>query len=207
MAKAYVVHEFWDTNSFKLSQHFFAWATGDGALFSRFPEHTYHSWPNVVESLTLSLPVLLLSCSASAIDLVALPAPHVLVFAWVVWAVSVLTVDLLVDWVYGDRRHRTALLSSPDVNDGAAAIAKYSPLFILVAHAVANMYVVILEAGRLKGHIWNRRQWGHFGARFDWHCGAEAMLEAPGRFREMERKKAVGFGFAAAVVVAIVMAK
>jgi hypothetical protein len=50
-ASAVVHHPFWQGSPLAHSNHFFDWTTGDSALFKRFPEHCYCSWPNVVETL------------------------------------------------------------------------------------------------------------------------------------------------------------
>jgi glycosyltransferase involved in cell wall biosynthesis len=59
---AVVHHPFWKGSVLSLSNHFFNWANGDSALFSRFPIHTYRSFPNAVETFVVMIP-LWLSCT------------------------------------------------------------------------------------------------------------------------------------------------
>lgn len=53
--EACVVHPFWDGSIFDLSRHFFNWAVGDGALFTRHPRYKYWSYPNMPETVFLLL--------------------------------------------------------------------------------------------------------------------------------------------------------
>jgi hypothetical protein len=43
--------------------------------------------------------------------------------------------------------------------------------FRTTAHVLANYYVVVLEMGRLYGHLKRGRVWKNAMKRFDWHCG------------------------------------
>lgn len=59
---AVVHHEFWKGSILNLASHFFWWASGDSALFTRFPQHCYRSWPNAVEMVFTIVGIPWLSC-------------------------------------------------------------------------------------------------------------------------------------------------
>jgi glycosyltransferase involved in cell wall biosynthesis len=159
---AMVGHDFWSGSIFDLCKHFFNWAIGDSALFSRFPEHTYRSYPNAVEAYILLFPVQM-ACQAKLIWI--LMTPVLFLFADV--AVEMLN-RLEMD-------HRCQLLES-----------KRSLSFLIAAHVLANVYVLVLECGRLLGHL-SRRQFRNVCWRFDWHCAR--LLKARENFVARERHK------------------
>jgi hypothetical protein len=143
---AVVHHQFWPGSLLALSKHFFNWATGDSALFTRFPEHCYRSWPNAVETLVFLVPIQVASGTGFTLILVT-----VLLF---------LLADVAVDMADGPNyRNRCSLL-------------KYERgyWFYAAAHLLANAYVIILETGRLWGHL-KRGEIQNLIRRFDWHCG------------------------------------
>ncbi len=145
--KAIVHHPFWKGGFFTLCEHFFCWAIGDGALFDRFPNHTYYSFPNYVESFFL----LLVS------SVLTMTFHNMLRAAGVMFAADVL-VDMC--WKWGEEfNHRHSLLEY-----------KYSLPYTIAAHIVANFYIIILETGRLYGHFKRGQVWNVM-RRFDWHCG------------------------------------
>ncbi|KAL3925483.1 MAG: hypothetical protein SGILL_000375 [Bacillariaceae sp.] len=173
--EAYVVHPFWPGSIFTLAYHFHSWAIGDGALFKRFPQHCYWSFPNVPETLLLLLPVLLLTNGPLACVRV------VLLF---------LVADFVVD--ASNRKeyvHRCKLLQQKGNGRDLEDVEARSPLFHVLAHILANLYVVFLECGRLRGHIGRGLvdiQHGIF-RRFDWHIGR--LPDAPANFRKREARK------------------
>lgn len=200
---ARVLHEFWSDSPFQMAAHFYKWAVGDGTLFDRFPQHTFRSWPNAAEVLSISAPAFLLGNGLSLLTPTLLRAATVPVVYTIVWVVGVLVVDVVADIALGDFTHRAILLQSPHPSTGpghdCTCKYKYSTVFLTVAHVVANMYVVVLEAGRLKGHIWNRREWWNVMRRFDWHVGT--LPGATERFQHTELVKFSGFVGLLAVVV------
>ena len=164
---AKVEHPFWMTSFYR---HFLGWALGDGALYARFPEHTYKSWPNASELLTLALPAVLL-CGLVAESLQLL----VLVLA------TDVAVDVLVDLARDEFKHRVAVIGQD-----------WSIPWLIVTHCIANSYVWTLEFGRLAGHL-RRGQPEFVATRFDWHC--KKLPAAP---RDFARKE--GWKFACFVL-------
>ena len=99
----------------------------------------------------------------------------------------------LMDW-----EHKMKLCVSPDSLDRGGN--SYSVLFLTVAQVVANSYIIILELGRLKGHL-SRGQLQHICVRFDWHCGE--LPHAPARFRTAEKIKFILFCLGGVFVVTV----
>ncbi|CAJ1950826.1 unnamed protein product [Cylindrotheca closterium] len=163
--RARVVHPFWEGSVWNLGSHFFNWAIGDGGLLSRFPKYTYWSFPNLSETLFAFIPMALLA-----------GCPEKVIF----WIPLFVLVDVIVDCSNRDEyMHRCSLLKH-----------ERHPLFYFLAHILANIYVVVLECGRLWGHLkrWNLTCVCH---RFDWHCGR--LPNAPCNFRKREKLKFTGF--------------
>lgn len=179
--KACVVHPFWPGSIFTLAGHFYSWAIGDGALFKRFPEYCYWSFPNVPEMLLFVLPLSLWMGPWRFFKLI----------------LYFLAVDLAVDrWDPEERRHRRLLL---EANDNGKPSVERSLIFYFFAHVLANLYVVVLECGRLRGHI-GRMDFAHgMLRRFDWHIGR--LTNAPGNFRKRESYKFACFVLILAVFV------
>jgi glycosyltransferase involved in cell wall biosynthesis len=171
---AVVEHPFWRGNFLSLSSHFFNWACGDSGLFSRFPEHCFRSWPNASETMVLgSVLFLLLSplcdqswlCSA---------------WRWALFCLSVCAVDIAIDTcdIQGFQ-HRSKLLEG-----------SYPLSFRILSNFLGNAYVIILECGRLWGHV-KHGAWRSIGLRFDWHCGRIECHRS--NFRDKELLKFSGF--------------
>jgi hypothetical protein len=142
-----------------LFHHFFNWAVGDSALFERFPEHCYMSYPNAVEFFLLFAPVCL---TLVCMDWVSFRSALLLEIPMLI------LVDFLCDvFDMGAFIHRCTLVQSKDgkLNE------KYSTAYCVVAHFLANMYVHVLESGRVYGHISRKEMSTNFARRFDWHCG------------------------------------
>ncbi len=145
---AKVHHPFWNGGFHSLCAHFFCWAIGDGSLFYRFPNFCYHSFPNFVEIWVFLL------------------FPSSLATANAFYNLCILTlitflVDTAIDmcWKWGKEfNHRRALLKHD-----------FSIVYIMMAHILASIYIVVLESGRLFGHI-KRGQAKNITRRFDWHC-------------------------------------
>jgi glycosyltransferase involved in cell wall biosynthesis len=183
--EAAVVHPFWPGSVWTLAGHFFNWAIGDGALFGRFPELCYWSYPNAAESLLVMSPIL---------------------FIWFVfrpWKIAeVIILFLLADFLvdYADRsefQHRCRQVDGPpDRTVTHHPNKRRSPLFYVAAHVLANFYVVILECGRLYGHVGRNELMRNIFWRFDWHCGA--LPRAPHNFR---RREAYKFGLFTVILV------
>lgn len=159
--EARVVHPFWSDSVLTLSGHFFNWAVGDGTLLTRFPKYRYWSFPNVPETFLVLAPLALVA---------GIPGKLV------TWMIIFLSSDFLVDFFNrSEYKHRCDLLGD-----------KRCCMFYFTAHILANIYVVILECGRLYGHLTRFNLSGLFH-RFDWHC---ARLErAPLNFRKREALK------------------
>jgi glycosyltransferase involved in cell wall biosynthesis len=165
---AVVHHPFWPGSPMALAWHFFNWAIGDSALFSRFPNYTYSSWPNAVEILAVFLPFYILVAGATTSEILGTIGRFIL---------ADFTVD--VSNSAEERHHRYALLEH-----------QRSTWFLLGAHLLANLYVLVLETGRLWGHM-KRGDVQNIGRRFDWHCGR--LVQSPTNFRRREQLKFVLF--------------
>jgi hypothetical protein len=80
--------------------------------------------------------------------------------------------------------------SDSDSNSGEGSMARKqnrrSRLFYFWSRVLANLYVVVLEFGRLYGHILRKDFW-MICKRFDWHCGR--LTNAPRNFRKREAYK------------------
>jgi glycosyltransferase involved in cell wall biosynthesis len=166
--KAKVTHDFWDGSILDLSSHFFNWAIGDSALFTRFPSHCYRSWPNVVELAFLILAPWVLCMGIGRLHQYLLMT---LCFAGVDCIVDLLNV--------GQFRHRCSLLQY-----------RRPIWFLILSHILANIYVMVLETGRLKGHL-KRKQLSNIGKRFDWHC--RRLNNSWTDFRRIEAHKFILF--------------
>jgi glycosyltransferase involved in cell wall biosynthesis len=173
---ARVNHLFWHDNVFDLCCHFFNWAIGDSALFYRFDEPlVYYSFPNFVETWLF----LLLPC--------ILATEHILkslAFGSVGMFICDVATDLF--WKRGaEFKHRRSLLEK-----------EVSPPFAILAHALANFYVIALECGRVYGHL-KRGHLKNISRRFDWHIGR--LENAKKNFVKREEMKFITF----MVVIAI----
>ena len=168
--KARVVHPFWPGSVFTLASHFYNWSIGDGALFKRFPQHCYWSFPNLPETILLTLS----ACLFVKIGLLD----------FLRFIIHSFVADFLVDLIFGDYKHRIRVVHGLDKDQAAT---KRSHLFYLAAHVLAHLFVVGLECGRLRGHIGLLDiQYGVF-RRFDWHIGR--LDDAPRNFRKREAQK------------------
>lgn len=168
--EARVVHPFWPGSVFILASHFYNWSIGDGALFKRFPQHCYWSFPNLPETIIISLPVCLLT--------------QIGFWDYFQFIMHCFVADFLVDIIFGDYNHRISVVQGIGKDQVAM---KRSHLFYFIAHILANLYVVGLECGRLRGHIGRLdAQYGVF-RRFDWHIGR--LVDAPTSFRKREAQK------------------
>jgi glycosyltransferase involved in cell wall biosynthesis len=168
---AVVHHEFWPGSPRDLGRHFFLWATGDSALFARFPDHCYRSWPNLVETLLLASPLLIFSFGLSIS----------MFFHFIGLLLCLVAADTIVDMANAEQfRHRRKVLEY-----------ERSILFCIAAHLLANIFVVILETGRLYGHARRLEIVSNFAKRFDWHCGRLAQSRT--NFRRTEWHKFVLF--------------
>lgn len=82
-------------------------------------------------------------------------------------------------------QHRCLLLQKcKEYNDADRSMWRRSTAFYTVAHMLANLYVVVLESGRLWGHCTRLEPWYGFCQRFDWHCGRLPNARANFRRRE-----------------------
>jgi hypothetical protein len=184
LPEACVVHPFWDGSVFDLSSHFFNWAVGDGALFLRHPKYRYWSFPNLPEMLFLLWPFLLW----------AGPWKLATLIPWFFAA------DVFVD--LSEYQHRCLTLrgqqgdNNNNNNNNPSKSTTPLPLdrshfFYMSAHILANLYVNVLECGRLWGHLKRAEPLQGLCHRFDWHCGR--LEKAPGNFRKREACKFVLF--------------
>ena len=169
--EARVVHPFWPGSVFTLASHFHNWAIGDSALFQRFPEHTYWSFPNLPEMTLITLP---LCCLWTQMD-------HWQYFQFFLLSV---TADFIVDLVCDDYQHRISIVQGIGRDQ---VTERRGNLFYLFAHMLANLYILALECGRLRGHI-KRCNIAHGPfRRFDWHIGR--LPNAANNFRKREAYK------------------
>jgi glycosyltransferase involved in cell wall biosynthesis len=168
---AIVHHEFWPGSPRDLGRHFFLWATGDSALFARFPDHCYRSWPNLVETVLLVLPFYIVSFDLSISTF----------YHCIGLLLCLVMVDTIVDMANAKHfRHRRTVLEY-----------ERPILFCIAAHLMANIFVVILETGRLYGHARRLEIVSNFAKRFDWHCGR--LSQSRTNFRRTEWHKFVLF--------------
>lgn len=179
---AKVVHEFWPGGLRVLIPHFFNWAVGDGALYKRHPGHTYLSWPNAAEVLAIIIVPLTLVLTLFLSVSICL----MIVFEC---SLGVFLIDLIVDMSNRhefDHRKRLLLLD----DDGDKNI-HFSKLYYITAHILANFYVIVLEFGRLYGHVRRGECMENIFRRFDWHCGR--LPNAKNNFIQREFVKFSGF--------------
>lgn len=168
---ACVQHDFWSGGITALFHHFFNWAIGDGALFQRFPEHCYYSYPNVVETMILFVPIWIAMALINPGFGTMLP----------VEVMGLVLIDVLCEILDAETfRHRCLLLG-----EFAFPLSYY-----IVAHFMANIYVIILESGRFYGHYRRGEIVLNFARRFDWHC--DRLTNSRRNFVSVEKKK---FGF------------
>lgn len=169
--EARVVHPFWPGSTYDLAAHFYNWAIGDGALFQRFPEHTYWSFPNLPETLILTLPLCCLWMQMNC-------------WQYFLFVFSTIAADFVVDFFCGDYQHRISVVQGIGKD---RLTEKRGNLFYFFAHILANWFILVLESGRLRGHVtrWNFSQ-GPL-RRFDWHIGR--LPNAPDNFRQREGLK------------------
>jgi glycosyltransferase involved in cell wall biosynthesis len=159
---AIVEHPFWSGGFWSLSRHFYSWAIGDSALFRRFPQHTFRSWPNASESMVVV--TFLTIIGIWWLDKVTSGLDSIISF--VLWyflqpCTSIIAVDIIIDMIDSENWQNRCDVLQPHPRD---------TLFLFAANSLANLYVIILEFGRLRGHF----QRGNFSCmtlRFDWHCG------------------------------------
>mmetsp|Transcript_29603 Transcript_29603/g.45207 ORF Transcript_29603/g.45207 Transcript_29603/m.45207 type:complete len:268 (-) Transcript_29603:94-897(-) len=171
--KARVVHPFWPGSVFTLSSHFYNWAIGDGALFQRFPEHTYWSFPNLPETLLITLIPLYLW---TQVDLWQY-------FQFILFSIAA---GFCVDFVCDDYNHRITIVQGIGTDQ---MIERRGQLLYFFAHILGNLYVLGLECGRLRGHIgWYAMAHGML-RRCNWHIGR--LPNAPNNFRMREAQKIV----------------
>ena len=164
--EARVVHPFWPGSVFTLFGHFHSWAIGDGSLFKRFPEHCYWSFPNLPE-----------------IGLLALPFCYWIgIWKYIQFILWSILVDFAVDAVHlQEYKHRCDVVQGMG-NDRAHA--RRSHVFYFVAHFLANLYVLWLEWGRLRGHVIRLDVVYGMYRRFDWHIGR--LPNSRSNFRKRE---------------------
>jgi hypothetical protein len=181
--EARVTHPFWPGSALTLSSHFYSWAIGDGALFKRFPEHRYWSFPNLSETLLIALVPFCLWIGA---------------WEYLQLVVCSLAADCFIDLVCGDWNHRIGVVHG--IGEGRTANHRGFS-FYLLAHILANLYVFALECGRLRGHIGRLDMVYGVFRRFDWHIG-----RLPNSRRNFRTREAQKFGMFVAVVVRFVIA-
>ena len=142
--EACVVHPFWPGRVFELMSHFFNWAVGDGGLLKRHPEHCHWSFPNLPEMLLLLSPLLLWMLIHTG--------------PWNIAMVLLcfLIADFLVDFFNRDDNQQYEYQQwchIVQVNGDPTSSLERHKIFYFAGHILANWYVVVLEYGRLWGHI------------------------------------------------------
>jgi len=167
--EARVVHPFWPGSVFHLASHFHNWAVGDGALFQRFPEHTYWSFPNLPEMILITFPLCFIWMACWQY------------FQFIFFSISA---DFFVDLVCDDYQHRIAMVQGIGKD---RVTEKRGNLFYFFAHILANLFILVLECGRLRGHIVRCNFTRGPFRRFDWHIGR--LTNAPSNFRKREAHK------------------
>lgn len=84
-----------------------------------------------------------------------------------------------------DQHDTTSVVQSKNIPQ-----ANVSFIYILQAHILANLYIILLEFGQLWGHL-KRGRFLYIGKRFDWHIGRLPNYRQT--FLVMEVKKLSGF--------------
>jgi len=150
--KAEVSHDFWPGGLPVLIPHFFNWAVGDGALFNSYREHTYRSFPNIVEFGLFFLLIRVAIIFTNVYSICTVPFE----------VLSLLLVDTTVD-----------MFNCLEFNHRCEQLKPYTfPWYFYVgSHVMANFYVSVLESGRLYGHLRRGDFCKNTMRRFDWHCG------------------------------------
>jgi GT2 family glycosyltransferase len=176
---AVVVHDFWKGGAIALSRHFFNWAVGDSALFNRFPDQVYLSFPNFVETVFFTL---------SGAIIVGMYHQRLPVGRLVVAVPLLFAADFLID-----------ASNQPEFRNRARLLQYHRSLpFRTTAHVLANFYVVVLEAGRFYGHLKRGHVWKNAMKRFDWHCG-----RLPDSRRQFVVKEGYKFAAFAAIICSL----
>ena len=171
-AKAY--HPFWDGGLYFLCKHFFCWAMGDGALFDRFTHLSYHSFPNIVEMwLLLVLPCVLATNVGLYYVLAVTTTATTTATSITITTILMIMADIVIDmyWKWGKEfNHRRSLLVVAGPHEQQHEHEhQFSLPYAIVAHILANIYVIALECGRVYGHMRRGQVW-NITRRFDWHC-------------------------------------
>jgi len=164
---AIVHHPFWDGSLLHLFSHFFHWAVGDSALFNRFPTLVYHSYPNAAETLLIIV------------------LPMAIIFSWSYLILALVTILVVACDVTMDVADWKEFQNRCEVLE-----YRYHPWFYLRAHVLANLMVIVLEVGRLWGHL-SRGQFVNVAKRFDWHC--DRLPAIPRNFCRKELLKFASF--------------
>ena len=177
---ARVTHLFWEGGIIQLSNHFFNWTIGDGALYFRFQDYTimgangscdrlvYYSYPNLVEIFVF----VIIPLSVQNAMVVGFGTAIFSIFrSGLLMGFADLMVDLCWNWGL-EVEHRISLLHR-----------RPNWIYILNAHLLANFYVIVLEFGRLYGHL-KRCQIINLCRRFDWHCGRHPKAQKTFILRE-----------------------
>lgn len=168
--EAYVIHPFWPGSIIALAMHFFNWAIGDSGLFHRFPQHVYWSFPNVSEMVVLLSPLPLVIGLLGYLTVIA----------------TLIAIDILVDASFPqDYNDRCQLLVASPQGVKTARNCR----FCFCAYILAKLYIVVLEFGRLYGHMKRNCVLSGIFRRFDWHCGR--LISARANFRKREACKFV----------------
>jgi hypothetical protein len=170
-SQAQVTHEYWHGGLNVILSHFFQWAIGDGALFSRYPVYCFRSWPNVVETFVLWLALCIPLILTGILSSMVLP----------VQVLGIFLVDVSLE-----------LFHRRDFSHRCSVVQYQHPLsYFVLAHFLANVYVMALECGRLYGHVTRGELYPNFARRFEWHCGK--LPHAKERFVQREAIKFAGF--------------
>jgi glycosyltransferase involved in cell wall biosynthesis len=188
VSDAIVHHNYWPGGVTGLLSHFFNWAVGDSALYIRFREHTYRSYPNAIEFFLCFLIAFTSALTTTSLlhNRESRVTNYFLCFS--LEMLLLIGVDVVVevsDSIEFDHRKR---LLSPH---------RFHWTYYYAAHILANIYVIVLETGRLYGHIKRGTVYVNVCRRFDWHCGR--LPDAKSKFVSRELTKFCWF-----VVVSVV---
>lgn len=153
--EAAVTHPWW-TNGRRSYWHFHMWGKGDGRLQKLYPENTYRSCFNVVETLLLVMIVLLVLW---AIGLTSMSFPSVLYF-YILIAMGIWEMDMVGN-VLCDRFLLRAI-NSESLRGWRRWLGAMEASFIMAA----------CELGRLQYHLTHPNgRLRDIGVRFDFFCG------------------------------------
>jgi glycosyltransferase involved in cell wall biosynthesis len=147
---ARVTHDYWPGGLSVLLPHFFRFGVGDGALFTRYREYCYRSFPNAVEFFCFFLTIWFPLWFGGLVSLAPLVLQLLGLFL-VDFGVEICNVK--------EFEHRRKLLEYT-----------FPTWYNVMAHCIANAYVLVFDCGRMYGSLLRGELLENICKRFKWHC-------------------------------------